>query len=84
MGEGHRTDVIARPAASCFAYRQNRRGSLQRRKILGALASNNDCVLEVQSAGRMFEIIERIEESVKIIEKQLTELTKKMKWRMAS
>ena len=84
MGEGHRTDVIARPAASCLAYRQNRLDGLRRRKILEALASNNDCVHKTQSAGRMFEIIERIEESVKIIEKQLTELTKKMKWRTAS
>lgn len=47
-----------------------------RRRILDALESNNDCVLEAQSVKLMFEIIERIEESVKMIEKQLVELTK--------
>ncbi|MBO4727317.1 MAG: CotH kinase family protein, partial [Spirochaetaceae bacterium] len=47
-----------------------------RQKILDTLESNNDYVLEAQSVKLMFEIIERIEESVKIIEKQLVELTK--------
>ena len=47
-----------------------------RQKILDTLESNNDYVLEAQSVKLMFGIIERIEESVKIIEKQLVELTK--------
>ena len=47
-----------------------------RRKVLDTLESNNDYVLEAQSVKLMFEIIERIEESVKSIEKQLVELTK--------
>lgn len=47
-----------------------------RQRILDTLESNNDYVLEAQSVKLMFEIIERIEESVKIIEKQLSELTK--------
>ncbi len=47
-----------------------------RQRILDTLESNNDYVLEAQSVKLMFEIIERIEESVKIIEKQLFELTK--------
>ena len=47
-----------------------------RRKVLDVLESNNDNVLEAQSVQLMFEIIRQMEESVKIIEKQLTELTK--------
>ena len=47
-----------------------------RQRIMDTLESNNDYVLEAQSVKLMFEIIERIEESVKIIEKQLVELTK--------
>lgn len=47
-----------------------------RQKILEALESNNDYVLEAQSVKLMLEIIDRIEESVKSIEKQLSELTK--------
>lgn len=47
-----------------------------RQKILDTLESNNDYVLEAQSVKLMLEIIERIEESVKIIEKQISELTK--------
>ena len=47
-----------------------------RQRILDTLESNNDYVLEAQSVKLMFEIIERNEESVKIIEKQLVELTK--------
>lgn len=47
-----------------------------RQRILDTLESNNDYVLEAQSVKLMFEIIERIEESVKIIEKQISELTK--------
>src|SRR5574344_1449661 len=47
-----------------------------RQRVLDTLESNNDYVLEAQSVKLMFEIIERIEESVKIIEKQLSELTK--------
>ena len=47
-----------------------------RQKVLDTLESNNDYVLEAQSVRLMLEIIERIEESVKTIEKQLSELTK--------
>ena len=47
-----------------------------RQRILDTLEPNDDYVLEAQSVKLMFEIIERIEESVKIIEKQLVELTK--------
>ena len=47
-----------------------------RQRVLDTLESNNDYVLEAQSVKLMFEIIERIEESVKIIEKQISELTK--------
>ena len=47
-----------------------------RQKILDTLESNNDYVLEAQSVKLMFEIIERQEESIKEVEKQLTELTK--------
>ena len=47
-----------------------------RQKVLDTLESNNDYVLEAQSVRLMFEIIERIEERVKTIEKQLSELTK--------
>lgn len=47
-----------------------------RQRILDTLESNDDYVLEAQSVKLMFEIIERIEESVKIIEKQISELTK--------
>ena len=47
-----------------------------RQRILDTLESNDDYVLEAQSVRLMLEIIERIEESVKMIEKQLAELTK--------
>lgn len=47
-----------------------------RQRILDVLESNNDYVLEAQSVKLMFEIIERMAESVKIIEAQLTELLK--------
>ena len=47
-----------------------------RQRILDTLESNDDYVLEAQSVKLMLEIIERIEESVKTIEKQLSELTK--------
>lgn len=47
-----------------------------RQKILDTLESNDDYVLEAQSVKLMFKIIERMEESVKVIEKQLSELTK--------
>ena len=47
-----------------------------RRNILDTLESNNDYVLEAQSVQLMFQIIDRMTESVKTIEKQLAELTK--------
>ena len=47
-----------------------------RQKVLDALESNNDYVLEAQSVKLMLEIIDTFQEKVKIIEKQLEELTK--------
>ena len=47
-----------------------------RQKILDTLESNNDYVLEAQSVKLMFTIIEQMENGVKTVEKQLTELTK--------
>ena len=47
-----------------------------RQKILDVLESNNDYVLEAQSVKLMVEIISQMEAAVKIIEKQLSELTK--------
>lgn len=47
-----------------------------RQRILDTLQSNNDNVLEAQSVKLMFEIIDKMQESVKVIEKQLSELTK--------
>ena len=46
-----------------------------RQKILDTLESNNDYVLEAQSVKLMFTIIEQMENGVKTVEKQLTELT---------
>ena len=46
-----------------------------RRKILDTLESNNDYVLEAQSVKLMIAIIEQMENGVKTVEKQLTELT---------
>jgi len=48
----------------------------RRQKILDTLESNNDYVLEAQSEKLMFQIIDQMTESVKIIEKQFTKLTK--------
>lgn len=54
--------------------------SLQSKKgrqlVLDTLEANNANVLEAQSVKLMFQIIDQMTESVKIIEKQLTELTK--------
>ena len=47
-----------------------------RQKVLDALESNDDYVLEAQSVKLMLEIIDTFQEKVKIIEKQLEELTK--------
>ena len=47
-----------------------------RQKILDTLESNNDYVLEAQSVKLMIAIIEQMENGVKTVEKQLTELTK--------
>ena len=47
-----------------------------RRKILDVLESRSDLVLEAQSVKLMFEIIDKMSESVKTLEKQLAELTK--------
>ncbi|MBQ9206206.1 MAG: IS110 family transposase [Treponema sp.] len=47
-----------------------------RQKVLDALESNNDYVLEAQSVKLMLEIIDTFAEKIKIIEKQLEELTK--------
>lgn len=47
-----------------------------RQKILDTLESQGDNVLEAQSVKLMFEIIEQMQDSVKTIERQLTELTK--------
>lgn len=47
-----------------------------RQKVLDTLLSHGDLVLEAQSVKLMFQIIDQMSESVKIIEKQLTELTK--------
>jgi len=47
-----------------------------RQKILDTLESHSDLVLEAQSVKLMFQIIDRMTESVKTIEKQLAELTK--------
>ena len=47
-----------------------------RQKILDVLESNNDYVLEAQSVKLMVEIISQMEAAVKVIEKQLSELTK--------
>lgn len=47
-----------------------------RRKILDVLESRSDLVLEAQSVKLMFEIIDRMSESVKTLEKQLQKLTK--------
>src|SRR5574344_238603 len=46
-----------------------------RQKILDTLESNNDYVLEAQSVKLMIAIIEQMENGVKTVEKQLTELT---------
>lgn len=56
-----------------FRSLQSKKG---RQKILDTLESNNDYVLEAQSVKLMFGIIERQEESIKEVEKQLSELTK--------
>ena len=47
-----------------------------RQKILDTLESNNDYVLEAQSVKLMLEIIDTFAQKIKIIEKQLEELTK--------
>ena len=47
-----------------------------RQKILDVLESNADYVLEAQSVKLMVDIISQMEAAVKIIEKQLSELTK--------
>ena len=47
-----------------------------RQKILDVLESNNDYVLEAQSVKLIVEIISQMEAAVKVIEKQLSELTK--------
>ena len=47
-----------------------------RQKILDVLESRSDLVLEAQSVKLMFEIIDKMSESVKTLEKQLAELTK--------
>ena len=47
-----------------------------RRNVLDTLESHSDLVLEAQSVQLMFQIIDRMTESVKTIEKQLAELTK--------
>lgn len=47
-----------------------------RQKVLDTLESNNDYVLEAQSVKLMLQIIDQMSESVKVIEKQLTEITK--------
>ena len=46
------------------------------KKLLDTLESNNDYVLEAQSVKQMFQIIDQMSESVKVIEKQITEITK--------
>ena len=47
-----------------------------RQKVLDALESNNDYVLEALSVKLMLEIIDTFAQKIKIIEKQLEELTK--------
>ena len=47
-----------------------------RQKVLDTLGSNNDYVLEAQSVKLMLEIIDTFAQKIKIIEKQLEELTK--------
>ena len=47
-----------------------------RQRILDTLESNNDYVLEAQSVKLMLEIIDAFAEKIKLIEKQLAELTK--------
>lgn len=47
-----------------------------RQKVLDTLLSRSDLVLEAQSVKLMFQIIDQMTESVKVIEKQLAELTK--------
>lgn len=47
-----------------------------RQKVLDTLLSHSDLVLEAQSVRLMFQIIDQMSESVKVIEKQLAELTK--------
>ena len=47
-----------------------------RQKVLDTLESNNDYVLEAQSVKLMLEIIDTFAQKIKIIEKQLEELTK--------
>ena len=47
-----------------------------RQKVLDTLLSHSDLVLEAQSVKLMFQIIDQMSESVKVIEKQLAELTK--------
>ena len=47
-----------------------------RQEVLDALSSRSDLVLEAQSVKLMIEIIEQMSQSVKLIEKQLSELTK--------
>ena len=47
-----------------------------RQKVLDALLSRSDLELEAQSVKLMFQIIDQMAESVKVIEKQLAELTK--------
>ena len=46
------------------------------KKVLDTLLSHSDLVLEAQSVKLMFQIIDRMTESVRGIEKQLAELTK--------
>ena len=45
-----------------------------RQKVLDTLSSHSDLVLEAQSVKLIFEIIGKLEESVKLVEKQLHEL----------
>ena len=47
-----------------------------RRKVLDTLSSHRDLVLEAQSVKLMIGIIEQMSQSVKVIERQLSELTK--------